>query len=171
MAKVGRPSTRTVIREEIVAAMPSIIEAFLKAQGGTVPPVAQAPKAMPEAPKVGRKVVADAQGVERPPEGGYADTFEFIASNAVGEPRIKLGSYVVPEEILAQNVNVYFWNSQTGRSVKPVPQARAALLAAGFKFSTRLGDKPKGGPARWYGDRRTLPSFCIGGEVKVRTIK
>lgn len=174
MAKAGRPTTRTVVREEIMASLPSIVEAAIaKALGSQAPVAARVEMPVAEAPvkAKGRKVQADSNGTERPPEGGYGDTFEWIASNAPGEPRIKLGSYTVPEEILAQNVNVYFWNSATGRSVKPVPQAREAMIAAGFKFSTRLGDKPKGGPARWYGDRRNLPAFLIGGEVKVRTLK
>lgn len=183
MSKLGRPTSRQVAREEAQAVMAPVmanverILAILSASGPANPlhsTPTEAPKLSPvkasrKAPTA--KVAVDSKGTERPPEGGYANTFEFIASNAMGEPRIKLGSYVVPEEILAQNVNIYFWNETTGRSVKPIPQVREALVEAGFRFSTRLGDKAKGGPARWYGDRRTLPSMFEGGEVKVRTLK
>jgi len=184
---MGRPKTRDVVVEILNERLPSILDAAIaRAMGASAPaaPVVarvEAPvvthrtEALPKAgmrkvsAPVERKVLS---GGEKTPEGGYADTFEVVPGNAPGEPRIK----GISEEILASNVNIYFWRSTDGVSVKPVPQARELLNTPtqyvnlrGVTVAARFTFTKNGGPARWYGPATILPEYFRAGMVARRS--
>lgn len=172
---MGRPKTRDVVRSEVQAMVPELAQAIAQALGlvGNTPtqaPVAarmQAPAGMPSIgtrPEQAARVERATERTEKMPEGGYADTFECVSALAQGEPRPTLKSgRRIPDDILGQNVNVYFWRTGDGQSVKPVQQARAQLLAAGFRFTDKHGEP------RWFGADSKLPAYFAQGRVTKRS--
>ena len=172
---MARPTTRSVVREEIAALTPALAEAIAKILGANVQTVSArvvaAPAIQPAARKAAVEPVfqpkarpqrgtwAKRERIEKAPEGGYADRVTVVPSNRGDQPRpsIRGFSSAQIEEILSQNVNVYFFRSSDDVSIQPVKQVRDELLAAGFRFTMA----PRGF-ARWYGPLAKLPATFKG---------
>ena len=167
---MARPTTRSVVREEIAALTPALAEAIAKILGANVATVSArvvaAPAIQPQARKAPTPVAFERKAaapkrerIEKAPEGGYADRVTVVPGNRGDQPRPSIRGFSAAqiEEILSQNVNVYFFRSSDDVSVQPVKQVRETLLAAGFRFTMA----PRGF-ARWYGPLAKLPSDFKG---------
>ena len=165
---MARPTTRSVVREEIASLTPALAEAIAKILGAQPSAVVARTVAAPTMQPMARKAPAAEMTlkresavdgvvrvrVEKAPEGGYADRVTVVPANRADQPRPSIRGFSAAqvEEILAANVNVYFFRASDDVSCKPVKQVRDTLIAAGFGFTTKAG-------ARWYGAAAKLPSM------------